>query len=290
MKRKFRVSAGMRRNLFGFYAFIATSLLMLAPRDEFALAATEEFEKRRILIEKAELKSAPSFDSVTVGHPSPGTPLRVKRTDHAETVRGFEANWFQVSQEPQAFIWEPALAAIELPLADGAMFLAGVTDRTTSVPPEFILSTLVLKQGQTVHASKLPLTTTDFHMASRFLYEIEGKVSDGRGLSGVKNVFEVYTHYDACGYVSTRYYFFWTGTTVVGPLEAPHVGEAGQFNSSTRLVFPAGKEGKPNMVIVVKDVEHFEEKTKSYRLTERSEDIYAWSGKGLQKVPGESGR
>lgn len=221
-------------------------------------------------------------------------------TEQSFTLKGITAPWVQIKYkknglEKEGFIWR-GLLSFE-PMRRGDTKFVYAMDRRvdttvrengeTTVFHKFIIKLKVVSGGKLMGTVQWKI---DDDEAANFT---GGKVMSGLGLSNVQNIVVVNFGGQACGVPDNFFYYAWTNDARLVPLPGRmNVGDAGAYHHEENFVFPAEKNGKPDMIIMNMEEEESTDKTDKKGdtiFTSKKETAqYSWDGStGAYKKAGK---
>jgi hypothetical protein len=147
----------------------------------------------------------------------------------------------------------------------------------------------ILKNYQLVHEHKFsPVSNASYNPVESdtgnvaFEGYLDIVLRGNKGLKGVDRILEVYSGYDACGYINGSNQLFIKDDKVIQEIEASDISEAGIFYSNAYFIFPSDSSGKKNHLI--KKHETSEVVNDSVSEESVTTEYFKWNGQLLKKT------
>lgn len=212
---------------------------------------------------------------------SPGHELFILKVDETSLeMNGITENWLYVKykiggMEKKGYVWG-GLVAIAWVKSGKDLVLTGL--RSFKEGKGLESECRLVRDGKIL--SSIPVRLHNLSDGSPFMYRYSVKMTlhDSKGLEGLKNIVSIYCLYEACGYPRGNVWIGIADSKLYYIESDTSVSEAGVFHVEERLVFPSDDKSLKNSVKRVTESYEFDESTSDYKLSEKKEIIYMWSG------------
>ncbi len=245
------------------------------------------------LVSDANLREKAGADAATIQKLPIDTKLVILEVTKTVTkINGFEAPWCKVrlSNGKIGYLWGGALACARLyheetydpqpgETRHGVSYLVGVSSMK-SKEGGIVLQMRSARDGKELSKIEFP---TEGGLEFYITIEVKDMVET---LKNVKEAIEVYTGYDACGFVSTRNLVFLNQDKLQHIMATTQSADGGIYFASEDVLLPGEKGGIADHLVLVKDMQSFKEDKKNLVVDkqEYSIIIYKWNGTKLTKV------
>ncbi|QEC45050.1 hypothetical protein [Pseudobacter ginsenosidimutans] len=209
---------------------------------------------------------------------------------NALTIRGIKGPWLKIKyvkngEEKNGYIWQGLISCTPLRRGD-LKFVFGIERRADSSytadnrkenMPRYLVRLKVVQNGKIITRSSL---ITNDNESANFC---DGKVMSGLGLTNVQNIVVISFSGAACGIPTLDYYFAFTkNNTLVRFPDKMNVGYAGAYYHEEKFIFPAEKNGKPDLLFWSMTEEEATDKTDQngepvMRTIARKNKTYTWN-------------
>ena len=243
-----------------------------------------------VFADKAYIRDLPGMNGTTVVDSlSAGMTVKImSEVPETSTVRGFNANWYQVryhkdGQSQQGYIWLGMLALRQTRIDNGKTVLYGFERYTPAVNNKSAFYTCGLKLLDE-QRNVLAQQTFAFDYSEQSYTEIKGLT--GMGLKGLRNIVRIGFLGEACAIPSNFYYFGWNGSRFIPLPEAYRVSDAGVYYYTEQMLFPSEHKKDANFIYkMIEEGEALDEDNgKEIRYKTRKKKVtYLWDGKGYVK-------
>lgn len=203
------------------------------------------------------------------------TPIR--QTDQLMTQNGIEAPWYEVTlkrdgKQLRGFVWGNLIAKASAKTKGGLIFLFGPA--SAKKPDGY---TAYTSQVRVAKAGK-ELAKVEIPEGVGFLSKEEVKVTDGRGLNGVENIFTAKFIQEYCAGKNNTIFVFWTGDKLVFAHSTIDGADA-PYYATEEQIFPADKGGvKEHIVVKTEHGDHDDPKS-----VKKEKYMLKWNGKKMEK-------
>jgi hypothetical protein len=240
------------------------------------------------LVSDANLREKPNSEATVVQKIPIATKVTVTEfTKNMTTLNGFEAPWCKIKLEngKSGYLWAGTLSLASLTYEDdysnnqGLSYLVGVGNFDKK-SKKITLQVRAAKNGKEIAKTEF-VTQGDLS----YYITIRGK-NTTMGFDKIKDVVEVNTHYDACGYPSGENLLFLQENKLQKVLSTSNVSDAGVFYSGENAILPQDKGGIANHIVLIKDSAGMDEKNGDMVVVnqEYSVAVYKWNGDKLLKT------
>lgn len=231
----------------------------------------------RLIGDKVRVRNAPDSKAKILAELSLGSEVvPLEQARHTMTGEGVSAPWYKVryvrdGKRAEGFIWGKLIARAHALSKSGELFLFGTGRRQEPATEgtEFTSQVRVVRDGE-------ELARLEVKDGAPFEAKYESRLTDGRGLEKVKNIFAVKFIQEYCGGKGNTLFFFWDGSKLlhahssVEGFDAPHY-------ALERQIFPADKGGRKGFVIVEREYGNHDDPAE----TKRETVILKWTGQQL---------
>jgi|JI9StandDraft_1071089.scaffolds.fasta_scaffold55495_2 hypothetical protein len=201
----------------------------------------------------------------------------IRQTDQMMTQNGIEAPWYEVTlkrdgKKLQGFVWGNLIAKASAKSKGGLTFLFGpAAGKKSDGYTAYTSQVRVAKAGK-------ELAKVEINEGVGFLSKEEVKVTDGRGLTGVENIFTAKYIQEYCAGKNNTIFIFWTGEKLVFAHSTIDGADA-PYYASEEQVFPADKGGvKDHIVVRTEHGDHDDPKS-----VKKEKYLLKWNGTKLEK-------
>jgi hypothetical protein len=244
------------------------------------------------LVSDANLREKAAADAATIQKLPIDTKLVILEVTKTMTkINGFEAPWCKVRliSGKTGYLWGGALACARLfhentydPIPGenryGMAYLVGVASMK-SKEGGIVLQMRLAKDGK-------ELSKIEFPTEGGLEFYITMEAKELSNLKNVQETVEIYTGYDACGFVATRNLVFLNQNKLQFMMATTQSADGGVYFSSEEVLLPGEKGGIADHVVVVSDMQSFKDVKDKLVVDEQkySVVIYKWNGTKLTKV------
>jgi hypothetical protein len=284
------------RTVFVFVLFVLACSILKA-QSEKAVYVYGEFKEGAVVHifgDKVNIRSGPSVSEKIVATLSAGTPVTIiKKTDVSFKINDYQANWYEISFYSgtvlkNAYVWGGllALASFEIPNSSGGKNNLAVYGITAFDSKAYDFSS----QLRIIHADTIYTSLTFDAIYSplggddgKYGYCVEADLLGNCGFSSISNIIKLEYIYGACGFNNGNVLVFWDGKKLTFGLNIIKVSEAGIYNYNYDLIYPDQKEGKPDKLLVKRNIINYDENLTVTRDTIYFEE-YKWDKTSLSKT------
>lgn len=127
------------------------------------------------------------------------------------------------------------------------------------------------------------LNGTDF---KEYSFNLIGKefslgLTNGRGLKNIENIIAVNYISEACGVEGGVSYLLWNGNILSKLADLSRIVDADQYSFDEKFIFPDDANGISNKIKYELEIEHLEDESTNWRISEKQEREYTWDGEKL---------
>jgi hypothetical protein len=255
----------------------------------------DESDKKELeaftLVSDANLRERPAADAATIQKLPIDTKLVILEATKTMTkINGFEAPWCKVRlfNGKTGYIWGGALACARLFHEEtydpapgenryGMSYLVGVSSMK-SKEGGIVLQMRMARDGK-------ELSKIEFPTEGGLEYYITMENKEMSSLKNVQETIEVYTGYDACGFVATSNLVFLNQNKLQFIMATTQSADGGAYFSSEDVLLPGEKGGIADHVVVISDMQSFKDVKDQLVVDEQkySVVVYKWNGAKLMK-------
>jgi len=227
-----------------------------------------------------------SIDKNKIASLSTGNQITIiKKTEISSIKAGFNEYWYKISyseknQNKIGYIWGGDISKLSIDLDDDLQLLFGIIKY--SKDKNFEAKIKVLNKDRLLSSlTFLPLQSS--FSGKWYSYDVEYKIEDSKGFKNIDKFIVIKFIYEACGYPNGDIWLAFDGKKMRYAFERVEVGESGAYYVEQKILFPRDKHGKKDTVIIVKKIYHYDEEKEDYKLSDKSEIIYAYDGQNFIK-------
>jgi hypothetical protein len=234
----------------------------------------------RLIGDKVRVRSAPDAQATVKGElPLGHEVVPLEQTSSTLTVDGVEAPWYKVrykhaGKNREGFIWGNLIARVFAKGDKGELFLFGTARRQQPITEgtEYTSQVRVVLDGK-------QLARLEVKEGTSFEAKHEAKLTNGRGLEGVQNIFAVKFIQEYCAGKGNTMFFFWDGKEI-SHAHSSVDGSDAPYYAMEKQIFPADKGGRKGHVILEQEYgDHDDPKS-----VKKEKILLKWNGKKLQKT------
>ncbi len=209
----------------------------------------------------------------------------VKKTDQVMVIDGYKEYWYKISykknnKNSSGYIWG-GLFSIAFSVKGEKLFLAGI--KKYGIETGFTGECRLVEKGKILSAINFePHYLPDGINPGAYGYIVSSELKSGSGLKGIEDTFRIFFNYEACGYPRGNVWIGYGNNKIYYIGKDTSISEAGVFRVEESYIFPSGKSGGNDLVILMTDSYDFDERISDYKLTEKKETRYKWKNMMLE--------
>ncbi|PZF72507.1 SH3 domain-containing protein [Taibaiella soli] len=273
------------------------SLVFLVTYTHAQLGYFENNHDTFVFSDTAYIRNAPStssklIDTLLASH----RVWILETTEKNQTIRGIEAPWLKVrytknNQVAEGYIWSGLLALAPL-YKDDMKFVCGISrifyKDTTIVfkdDPKQSMRDTIRMMSLEIKVFKGVERVVSFKRLIEHATYPTAIISEGKGLKNVDDILSLSFGGEACGVPTNTYHYGYRNKQIIPLYETMSVGDAGVYYHEEKLIFPAEKGGKPNVVLFKEQTEEATDRNDKHGepifKTTKSTKTLLWDGTKL---------
>lgn len=201
----------------------------------------------------------------------------VAQTEQMMTQNGIEAPWYEVSLKRdgktiKGYVWGNLIAKASARSKEGLLFLFGPgAAKKSGDYTNFTSQVRVAKGGK-------ELAKIEISEGVGFLSKEQVKLTNGRGLTGVENIFAAKFIQEYCAGKNNTIFIFWTGEKLIFAHSSIDGADAPYYATESQI-FPSDKDGISSEIILLRETgDHDDPKS-----VKKERVRLKWNGKKVTK-------